>query len=143
MFFITRGVFLIKQHKKHKQRQTTTNNNTWYAIAGGALIVVVIAIFLTGNNKNYDEFATCLVDKGYIMAGTEWCSYCNEQKRVFKGSFENVIIPAGGFKDCDREMQWCREQGVAGYPTWITPDGATRSGVQSLPTLARISGCPL
>jgi hypothetical protein len=141
MFFHFRGCFLIKKNKKQPKN---AGNNTWYAIAAGALIIIVIAVFLTNNTQGYDEFATCLVDKGYVMAGTEWCSYCNEQKRLFRGSFEDVIIPAGAFKDCDREMQWCREHGVTGYPTWVTPEGGLiPGGVQPLPTLARISGCSL
>lgn len=111
-------------------------------MAAVVLIVLVVTIVLT-TGKDYDAFAACLADEGFVMAGTEWCSFCQEQKSKFKGSFEDVIIPAGAYKDCDREMQWCQEKGIASYPMWVTPDDNLISGVQSLPMLARISGCKL
>lgn len=123
--------------KKHKRTAT-------YIFTGiGILIVAALLTLVFTSRRDYDAFAQCLADEGYVMAGTEWCSHCAEQKKLFRGSFEDVLAPAGGYKDCDRNMQWCEEAGVEGYPTWITPEGDKLTGVQKLPTLARISGCEL
>ena len=124
---------------KKKQKSTP-----YVAIASLVLVVVVVLIVVfAGNSKDYGSFATCLAEKGYAMGGTEWCPHCKEQKSYFKGAFEDVFIPAGGYHDCDRQRQWCEDHNITGYPTWITPEGNQLVGTQQLSTLARISGCGL
>jgi len=104
-------------------------------IAGSVVFVLVLG------EKDYTGFATCLADKGYVLAGTDWCPHCKTQKAIFKGAFEEVIIPMGAYKDCDHDQQWCQDHDVKGYPTWILPDGNTLVGVQKIDALSRISGC--
>lgn len=125
---------------KRKQKE---QGSTYIYIGIGILIIGgLLALTLTGQ-RDYDTFAHCLADKGYIMAGTDWCSHCADQKAMFNGAFQDVIEPEGAYKDCDRNQRWCEEHDVQGYPTWITPEGNKITGVQKLPTLARISGCNL
>ncbi len=106
------------------------------------LFIVAFVVFFS-KSKDYSSFASCLADKGFVMAGTAWCPHCANQKAMFKGAFEDVLIPAGAYKDCDVQSDWCDEHDVKGYPTWFLPDGTKLEGVQKLDTLAKISGCDL
>ncbi|MFH1234481.1 MAG: hypothetical protein V1493_02610 [Candidatus Diapherotrites archaeon] len=83
-----------------------------------------------------DEFAKCLSEKGFVMAGTQWCSVCQKQKALFGKSFEFV-----NFKDCDNETQWCEQNQIQYYPTWILPDGTKEIGLKTIGQLGSISGC--
>ncbi|MBN1274895.1 hypothetical protein JXA12_01200 [Candidatus Woesearchaeota archaeon] len=104
------------------------------------IIAALVIITLTGK-KDAAGLATCLAEEGYVMAGAESCGYCQSQKSLFKGAFEEFIIPAGAYLDCDRDPEACTEAGIIGYPTWITPEGYTITGMQPLKRLASISGC--
>jgi len=104
------------------------------------LIVIIALIVYTIINYNvkpgkYDDFAKCLTEKGAVMAGTDWCSYCKKQKEAFGKSFKYI-----DYKNCDFEKTWCDENGVEGYPTWVI-DGETYSGVQSMERLGSLTGC--
>lgn len=126
------------QRKKNKQLSPSMFVGIFLAI-----VIIGISILVITARKDYTGFATCLVDEGYVMAGTEWCPHCQNQKKLFKGAFEDVLIPAGAYKNCDVDTDWCQENGVTGYPTWLTSEGNRLPGVQSLSTLAQVSGCPL
>jgi hypothetical protein len=106
-------------------------------------LVVIAVVVISLPRKDYDAFASCLAEKGLVMAGTSWCHYCAAQKDAFKGAFEDVLIPTGAYKDCDQQKTWCEEAGVEGYPSWVLPDGNLLVGVQRLTTLATVSGCSL
>jgi len=85
----------------------------------------------------FDTFAQCLTDNGATMYGTEWCSHCKNQKEAFGSSFKNI-----NYVDCDYNKEECANNGVKGYPTWKINDELF-VGEQSLPTLARETGCEL
>lgn len=105
-----------------------------------SLIVILLAssIYLFNwqikRPGKYDDFAKCLTEKGFIMAGTDWCSSCKNQKNLFGKSFKYV-----NYKNCDLDKSWCVSNGVKRYPTWILPDGTTKTGVQKLYTLSQLS----
>ena len=104
------------------------------------LFVLIVLSFLAGcSNKpgRYDSFAQCLTEKGVTMYGTEWCSHCQNQKKLFGRSFGNI-----NYIDCDRDKNACLAAGVEGYPTWVI-DGKTYPGEQRLERLATLSGCEL
>lgn len=128
--------------KKHDEKARKKKQNI---IIFGIISTLVIAtiVGMVASRKDYEAFAACLADKGYVMAGTEWCPHCQSQKAMFKGAFEDSIVPAGAYKDCDLQRVYCEENNVQGYPTWITPDGHQVAGVQRLSTLSDMSGCPL
>lgn len=72
--------------------------------------------------------------------GAWWCPHCHAQQTLFgKQAFEHVT-----YVECDEEgiepdPNACRAAGVQSYPTWEI-NGETYAGVQSLPTLAAVSG---
>ena len=102
-----------------------------------AVLAYFIYVGLTAPG-DYDEFAACLAEKGFSMAGTDWCHYCADQKSLFGNSFRLV-----NYKNCDLEKSWCDSHGVTGYPTWIDSEGNTYQGGRDLETLSTLSGCAL
>jgi hypothetical protein len=109
-------------------------------IAGGAFIAVLLLLAYLQSTApgDYDGFATCLTEKGFIMAGTDWCTVCRQQKALFGNSFRLV-----NYKNCDTENVWCAENRVTGYPTWFDAEGNSYRGPQQLETLSALSGCSL
>ena len=106
------------------------------------LIALIFAIkpIMTGksvdeNKLAMDEFAQCLTDAGLVMYGTDWCSHCQAQKKLFGKSFKKIK-----FVDCDRNSFLCNSEGVQGYPTWKI-NGASYPGEQSFYTLGGLTGC--
>jgi len=87
--------------------------------------------------RNYDDFAKCLTEKGAKMFGTEWCAHCKDQKKLFGDSFQYI-----DYIDCDKNEKECDTAGIKGYPTWII-DGEKYEGEQKLSRLASLTGCEL
>jgi hypothetical protein len=85
----------------------------------------------------YDSFAQCLTESEIQMYGTEWCSHCKTQKKLFGESFKLV-----DYTDCDKNREICLKAGIKGYPTWKF-NGESYPGVQSLNKLAQLTGCVL
>ena len=112
-------------------------------ISIGILILAVLFYNIirkttTIESKQYNNFAECLTERGFIMAGTDWCPHCQNQKAMFGESFKHI-----DYRDCDIHKEYCIEQGVKGYPTWILPDGTLSPGVKQLAQLSQMSGCSL
>ena len=82
-----------------------------------------------------DPLAICLTEKGATMYGTQWCTHCQAQKKMFGNSFQYII-----FVDCDKNSVECSKAGVEGYPTWSI-NGTNYPGEQSVDKLALLSGC--
>lgn len=93
---------------------------------------------LSLTSADLDAFAECLSEKGVIMAGTDWCHFCQNQKALFGKSFEYI-----NYKNCELETEWCISNNIGGYPTWIFPGNKRYSGVQQLSTLSNLSGCKI
>lgn len=107
------------------------------------LIAVGVVWYAYGNSgrvrlKNFDSFAQCLHDKGVTMYGAYYCSHCKDQKSEFGSSFQYV-----SYVECTQEIAKCQEKKIAGFPTWIFPDGKRIEGKVSLEELSRMSGCGL
>lgn len=106
------------------------------------LVIVLVGIFyinknITGNvieSGEHDEFAQYLTGQGVKMYGTEWCSHCKNQKKLFGNSFQYI-----DFVDCDKNKQECLTAGVQGYPTWKI-NGQNYPGEQSFEKLSQLSG---
>ena len=110
-------------------------------------MVAILVVFALGfwiyhsvtSPGKYDDFAKCLTEEGFVMAGTDWCSNCQKQKNLFGKSFKLI-----DYKNCDIDKEWCSDNGVNRYPTWVLPDGSKRVGIQQLPSLSQASlGCIL
>jgi hypothetical protein len=128
---------------KHAQKSSQKKSFAFpYGVLAIVVVIVVLLIIIfSGNKLGPEQVASCLVEKGYTMAGASWCSHCADQKALFKGAFEDIIIPQGAYKDCEVDVLWCQEKGIEGYPTWVTPTGNLIPGTQSLATLAKIAEC--
>ena len=109
-----------------------------------ALMVIAVVVFATSlpEEKNYDEFAQCLTDKGLKMYGSVYCGHCNAQKRMFGSSWE-YIDNAECTSQYGGQTEECVEAGIRAYPTWVLPDGTQLLGEQSFEKLSELSGCPL
>ena len=105
------------------------------------IILVIVGIFYGYKSMaenvvkpgEYDEFAKYLTEKGVKMYGTEWCSHCKNQKKLFGDSFQYI-----DYIDCDKNRQECLSAGVQGYPTWRINE-QNYPGEQSLERLAQLS----
>jgi hypothetical protein len=135
----------LGQHARAKHWQVKGKGlslNRSHAYAAAIIIIVLAAVYLFYQSATSPgeqaEFAKCLSAKGFVLAGTNWCSHCKEQKALFGNSFQFI-----DFKNCDVSAEWCRSAGVRAYPTWITPDGAKLTGVKSLSALSQLSGCSM
>jgi glutaredoxin len=104
---------------------------------GLLLCSVVLLLTACGGPGKYDEFASCLSEKGATMYGTDWCPHCKAQKELFGKSFKNII-----YTNCDKAKNLCDEAGVEGFPTWVFGEERA-SGTQSFAKLAEMSGCEL
>ncbi|MFA6257330.1 MAG: hypothetical protein WCT29_03445 [Candidatus Paceibacterota bacterium] len=120
----------------------------------GVIVVLVVGVILTivlgvgpGSTSTgpgqYDEFATCLKDKGATFYGAFWCQHCQAQKKLF-GSSQKLLpyvecsLPSG-----QGQTQACIDQGVKSYPTWRFADGSELTGEVALETLAAKTACVL
>lgn len=109
------------------------------------LILILIVILLiynpfkskTSKEGEHDTFAQCLTDAGVKMYGTDWCSHCQNQKKLFGKSFDII-----DYINCDKNKETCLIEGIEGYPTWKL-NNESYTGEQSFEALARISGCEL
>ena len=108
-----------------------------------AVIVAVVASagFLysmpSASSGEDSSFAQCLTDKGAIMYGTDWCSYCKKQKAMFGESFRDI-----DYRNCDTVGEECSQAGIRGYPTWVI-GGKNYPGVRSFEELGSLTGCEL
>jgi len=104
------------------------------------LILVLILIGLFYGYKEFknsvqekNDFAKYLTERGIVMYGTEWCSHCKTQKKLFGNSFQYI-----NYVDCDKNPEQCKDAGISGYPTWKI-NNQNYPGVQTLERLAELS----
>jgi len=113
------------------------------------IILIVVALGLLGfliwgglrnvpNNPELESFARCLTEKGAVMYGTNWCSWCQKEGANFNDAWRFI-----SYIDCSEKPKDCLVLGVEVTPTWIFPDGKKLVGYQGLEKLARESGCEL
>ncbi len=111
--------------------------------------LIIIVIVLTGvliwgglgankNNSQLEALARCLSDKGAVMYGTNWCSWCQKEEANFKDAWRFI-----SYIDCSKNPKDCLALGIETTPTWIFPDGKKLVGYQGLEKLAKESGCAL
>ena len=112
------------------------------------LVVVLIFGFFTLFDSEtppgeYDEFASCLTEKGFKMFGSYWCPHCLDQKEMFGNSWEKVNYIECSLPNRAGQTVACTAEGIESYPTWETGDGTRLLGVQSFGSLSELSGCSL
>ena len=108
-------------------------------IVSSILLLILLSIYAKADDSpgEYDGFASCLTQSGLKMYGTEWCSHCKDQKKMFGNSFDYI-----DYIDCDSNKDACLSAGVKGYPTWKL-NSASYPGTRQLSQLSQISGCEL
>ena len=111
-------------------------------LSTGAILFVLSFIIssLSGCSSGtvrYNAVAQCITEKGAVMYGTEWCSHCKSQKKMFGSSFKHI-----NYTDCDVNKKECELAGVEGYPTWVVK-GKLYSGAQSIEKLSLLTECKI
>lgn len=92
----------------------------------------------------YDQFATCLADKGAKFYGTWWCPHCKNQKAMFGSSVKYLpYIECAAPGETAGQLQICKDANIQGYPTWVFADGSRETGEVPLEKLAEKTGCVL
>jgi uncharacterized membrane protein len=99
--------------------------------------------------KEYNSFAQCLTENGYLMYGSVTCSFCARQRALFGNSFEYITEIECDPRNPNDEAERCISKEVERTPTWFIEDknGNTikrfEAGVISLEDLSKLSNCPL
>lgn len=101
------------------------------------ILILIISFYSYKEFKNSvqekNDFAKYLTEQGAVMYGTEWCSHCKTQKKLFGTSFKYI-----NYVDCDKDQEQCKNAGVSGYPTWKI-NNQNYPGVQTLEKLAQLT----
>ena len=112
-------------------------------------IVLLMRVVVRASRASgtYDQFATCLVQKGVKFYGAFWCPHCQAQERALDASRQKLAAE-GLYEECSTpdakgQKQVCTDKGVESYPTWIFGDGSKLVGEVSLAKLSEKSGCTL
>lgn len=115
----------------------------------GVIIIYAMVVAMGGGTGgdyqedpdfDYDGLSQCILDNEAIFYGTNWCEFCQRQKRILGPTYEEHGDEF--FVDCDANSEECRQAGVTSYPTWVIGDQRL-TGVQELETLASAAGCSL
>ena len=105
----------------------------------GAIGTFIVRSSTPTVSVNYDEFATCIKDKGVKFYGAFWCAHCNSTKKFF-GSSKSLLpyvecsTPGG-----DDQTQICKDKKIEGYPTWEFADGTRLTGEISMSSFPKSS----
>ncbi|MFA6520393.1 MAG: hypothetical protein WCT44_02165 [Candidatus Paceibacterota bacterium] len=91
----------------------------------------------------YDEFATCLKDKGAVFYGAYWCPHCQSQKKLFGSSQKLIPYVECSTANGQGQLPVCTDKKIEGYPTWEFADGSRMNGEIPLQKLAEKTACVL
>jgi len=128
------------------------NNNAKIFVSVIVLLIfgVIITVILRSNGGTipigpgkYDEFATCLKDKGAVFYGAFWCSHCQAQKKMFGASAKLLPYVECSTADGRGQTQICIDRKVSTYPTWEFADESRLTGEVPLAQLAEKTSCQL
>jgi hypothetical protein len=132
---------IIKEQResfRKRERNKRIFNYSLLTIIAVAVAYGLFVLLSPEETGKHDPLAQCLTAQGVAMYGTDWCSHCQDQKRLFGRSFKHVT-----YVNCDLDTTACNLAGIEGFPTWVFPDGTKKPGVQSLESLAARFDCPL
>lgn len=89
------------------------------------------------------QLAQCLVDKGAVMYGTEWCPACYTQKeKIFGPEAWNVFKT--NYVDCEgseENYRLCTDKKIKTIPAFEFKGDKIVTGYKSLEQLAKLSRC--
>lgn len=110
-------------------------------------IVAALAIYVyietaPPPNGTYDAFAQCIAHTSTTFYGAWWCPHCAAQKTEFGDAAKYLPYVECSASDTS-ELASCVALGIQHYPTWVFPNGVSSTGVQSIATLAKETGCAI
>lgn len=112
-----------------------------------SIIAIVGASILLVKNSNtpgkYDQFASCIKEKGAEFYGAFWCPHCRNQKKTFGKSAKLLPYVECSTPDGNNQLEVCTKKGVESYPTWFFADGSKENGELTLEKLAEKTSCQL
>jgi len=125
-----------------------------YIVIGLLVIAgIVFLIVSPGKPGKYDQFATCIKDKGVTFFGAFWCPHCQAEKARFGKSAHLLPYVECSMPDGQTQTPICKANDITTYPTWVfpaslntsttTPGIATTTGELELADLAQKTGCML
>src|SRR3989339_1031473 len=118
------------------------NNKKIFFLIIGLLVLGTIATALLQSNGTppepgkYDEFATCLKDKGAVFYGAFWCSHCQATKKLFGTSQKLLPYVECSTADGRSQVKACVDKKITSYPTWEFADGSRLEGEVTFEQLA-------
>lgn len=118
----------------------------WKLIFGISFLLILIGCQSQSKQQispSVDAFAKCLSEKEIKMYGAYWCPHCQAQKDLFGKSFERIEYVECSLPERKGQTQFCRDLGIASYPTWEFSDGTRIEGEASFEELSEKTGCPL
>lgn len=116
------------------------------AVMGGATFLIHAS---AGPGEEHNEFAQCIVDKGFKMYGSVTCQFCAKQRGMFGDAFEFIDEIECDPRNPYNVAELCIEKNIEHTPTWIQEDQDGNElfrfdpGVIKLEKLSEVSGCPL
>ena len=118
----------------------------------GIVVILILGVAITALSRGggiapgpgiYDEFASCLKDKGAVFYGAFWCPHCQAQKKLFGSSQKLLPYVECSTADGQNQLKECTDKGVVSYPTWEFADGSRLTGEIPLAQLAEKTACVL
>ena len=137
-----------REHRPRTPRKKMNPGTIVMIVLLGGLVLYSVVVAMGGGsgggdidpNFDYEEFSSCMLESDAIFYGTNWCQFCQEQKRMLGPTYDDHGDEF--FVDCDANAQECQSAGVTSYPTWVIGDQRL-TGVQELSTLASAMDCTL
>ena len=121
---------------------------SWAIIAIGLAVVGYIVYSQanppTQQTGKYDEFASCLTQKGMTFYGAFWCPHCQKVKAEFgESAMKNIKYVECSTPDGNGQTEACASKKIEGYPTFEFSDGSRLTGEVPFDQLATKTGCVL
>lgn len=126
-----------------------TNIKIFTAVVFLLILGTVVTAVIRGGGAGvaeagkYDNFTTCLEEKGAVFYGAFWCPHCQNTKKLFGSSQKLLPYVECSTPDGKGQTQACIEKEIASYPTWEFADGSRLTGEIALETLAEKTSCAL
>lgn len=90
--------------------------------------------------KQLENFAKCLADKGAKFYGAFWCSWCDQEKKLFSEAAQYLPYIECSDQETREMLPVCQAAGITNFPTWEF-NGEKSPGFKTLEELAELSGC--
>ena len=81
-----------------------------------------------------EELAKELSSQGWVMYGTNRCSWCIKQKGEYGDAFQYI-----NYVNCDDNRQACMHASIKAIPCWVSPNGTHYSGYYNLTRLSELA----